>query len=331
MKISISATLLALASAACGAPGTSADLGELSLALSTQAGGETYRLTTGELELKGPNPRMFSVKGDDPITLELPIGSYTLSLADGWVLSRMAENGGDAVAVAATLASQNPAPFVIGPGATTEVTLRFALADGTAIDMSTGTLHVGVSLGAPQEEGGVSLGNACTSGLVVNEVDYEQSGVDSLEFVEILNTAGCAARLASVTLELVNGGDGKVYGRTALSLAGAELAAGARLVVGPANVLATLPAAVMRALLGSGGLQNGAPDAVRLVTADATIDAFSYEGAVAMAAEGGGAGADDGDGSFSRCPDGFDSQDNSVDFRLVPVTPGAPNACADSK
>lgn len=331
MKLSISAALFASTLVACGAPHSNAELGELSLALSTQAGGETYRLTKGEFALKGPSPQAFSVKGDDPITLDLPIGSYTLSLAEGWVLSHIDEDGGKETAVVASLESANPAPIVVGPGATTEVTLRFALADGSSVDMATGTLQVGVSVGASGDDGGTVVGDACTSGLIINEIDYEQSGADTAEFVEILNTAGCAAKLAEVSLELVNGGDGKVYGRTTLSLSGAELAAGARLVVGHPNVLAMLPASVMRAQLGSGGLQNGAPDAVRLVAAGSTIDAFSYEGAVAGAAEGSGAMTDEGDGSFSRCPDGFDSQDNSVDFRLVPVTPGDVNACADSK
>jgi len=314
---------------ACGAPTAHDDLGSLSLALSTEAGGKTYRLSTGKLSLKGPSTRQLSAEGDDPLTLTLPIGSYMLTLEDGWVLSRVDDDA--MTPVEATLESQNPAQLVIGPGATTTTMLRFALKDGTPVEMAEGTLEVGVTLGEASHDGGAPTGNPCSHGLLVNEIDYEQVGADNAEFVEILNTAACAARLADVTLELVNGGDGKTYGRTALSVAGDELASGARLVVGHANVLAALPASVMRVQLGASGLQNGAPDAVRLMARGTLIDAVSYEGEVSGAAEGPSAAADEGEGSLSRCPDGFDAQDNSRDLRLVRPTPGASNACADSE
>ena len=194
------------------------------------------------------------------------------------------------------------------------------------MQMATGTLSIGVSVG--DEDAGAFTSDSCSEGLVVNELDYEQTGADDAEFIEILNTASCASRLANITLELVNGDDGKVYGRSALSSAGELLAAGARLVVGQAKVLAALPAAVMRVPLGSGGLQNGAPDAVRIVESGRMLDAFSYEGKVTDAAEGAGASADDGEGTFSRCPDGFDQDDNATDFRVVPASPGAVNVCS---
>lgn len=320
----ISAILTFLAMSACqpGAEGTR-DLGELSLGLSTQAGGHTYRLTRATLNLTGPIEEEIAVEGDDPLQRTLPVGSYTLELRPGWELSRIEAD--KLTPVEATLESQNPAQFVIGPGATSELALRFALKDGTPIAMGTGTLDVSVSLA--EDDAGTSPEASCVSGLTINEVDYEQTGADTAEFVEILNLAGCAAELGSVNLELVNGGDGKTYATVKLSGAGVSLAPGARLVVGSESVLSALPAGVLRAPLASSGLQNGAPDAVRLVAGTQILDAFSYEGQVASASEGPGAGADDGEGAFGRCPDGFDTQNNSENFRLTTATPGTVNRC----
>jgi len=312
-------TLMGCANAATQAP----NLGELSLGLSTQAGGKTYRLTAGTLSLKGPLAEEIAVEGDDPLQRTLPIGSYTLELLPGWALSRIDAAG--PTQVTAALDSQNPAQLVIGPGATTELALRFRLTDGSTVAMGTGMLDVSITLG--EDDAGPGDASSCVSGLTINEIDYEQTGPDDTEFVEIINLAACAADLSEVSLELVNGGDGKVYGSSKLSVAGSQLAAGARLVVGAPRVLAALPQEILRAPLGAGGLQNGAPDAARLVAGTQALDAFSYEGSVPGAVEGGSAGADEGEGAFSRCPDGFDTGDNARDFRLVPPTPGAVNRC----
>lgn len=308
---------------ACGAVQPADDLGDLSLALSTRAGGQTYRLTKAEFVLDGPSTQEFAAEGDDPIVMTLATGSYTLLLKEGWVLAREGDTG--MTPVAAKLDSQNPAALVIGPGAVTEAMLRFSLSDGTPVEMASGMLNIGVAIGG--DDAGLATNDTCTHGLVINEIDYEQTGADDAEFIEILNTASCAANLATISLEYVNGGDSKVYGRSALSAAGETLAAGARLVVGHAKVLATLPSDIQRVTLGSTGLQNGAPDAVRIMDGTNMIDAVSYEGQVAGATEGAGAASDDGEGTFSRCPDGFDKDDNATDFRLVSATPGAVNLC----
>ncbi len=325
MHASRIALLSSILLAACGDPAAGSALGVLSLSLSAQAGGETYRLTTGAFRLEGPHAQTLPVEGEDPIALSLPVGSYTLALQEGWALARTDDEV--MTPVPAALVSQNPAPFVIGPGATTFVMLRFALADRTPLEMTAGKLEVGITLddGPPDATGTGTDG--CTQGLLVNEIDYDQDGPDDVEFVELVNAGACTARLADVTLELVNGGDGGVYARVPLARAGEGLGAGARLVVGHPRVLAALPESVLRVALGSGSLQNGAPDAVRLVEGARLLDVISYEGSVDGAVEGGGATGDDGPGSLSRCPDSFDSQDNSVDVRPVAPTPGVRNAC----
>ena len=144
--------------------------------------------------------------------------------------------------------------------------------------------------------------------------------------MELFNTAACTASLGGVVLELINGSDGKVYASYPLEEAGPTLAAGARLVVGDPGLLGGLGADVLTFPLKTVGLQNG-PDGVRLTAVGHSLDGLAYEGAVANTGEGKPAGADEAELAFARCPDGFDSDDNALDFQLRTPTPGAPNAC----
>ncbi len=160
--------------------------------------------------------------------------------------------------------------------------------------------------------------------LVINEVDYDQPGTDTAEFIEILNVGGEAADLSQYTLELFNGNGDTVYNTIVLS---GSLAPGAYYVV-----------------CGDGGnvdncdqvetgfsVQNGAPDGLSLVHAsEGVVDSVSYEGVSTAFGEGSAAPADSNDvgrvnESISRIPDGTDTDDNGADFALVCSTPGAVN------
>ena len=52
---------------------------------------------------------------------------------------------------------------------------------------------------------------AASSTLVVNEIDYDQPGTDTAEFVELRNVAATAVDLDAYTLQLVNGSTGATY------------------------------------------------------------------------------------------------------------------------
>ncbi|MET0284246.1 MAG: hypothetical protein ABW352_07240 [Polyangiales bacterium] len=314
-----SSLAIALLCAACGADERpSGSLGSLELGLTSQAGGVGYRLSAARFSLDGPEPREFSAPEEvERLELELPQGAYRLTLHEGYMLAR--SDLPDAGPVPAKLVSANPAPVVISPGETTRVALRFELgAEATG----GGTLQIGVEVG-PGDAGAAA---GCERGLRINEVDYEQASTDDAEFIELLNAGVCPVSLAELSVELVNGGDGKVYGRYPLQDVAASLAVGERLVLGDAPVLAALPSAVKRVALHASGLQNG-PDGVRIVRGDALIDAVAYEGPVPGAEQGAAAPADEGDGSLSRCPEGFDTDDGASDFKLTPATPGAANQC----
>jgi hypothetical protein len=302
---------------ACAQDEAHGSLGSLELGLTSQAGGVSYRLSAARFTLEGPEPREFSAPDEvERLELELPQGAYRLTLHEGFMLARGDEPGANPVS--AKLVSANPAPVVISAGETTRVALRFELAEEAA---GNGRIQIGVEVG-PGDAGASS----CERGLRINEVDYEQASTDDAEFIELLHAGACPVPLAELTVELVNGGDGKVYGRYPLADVAPTLAVGERLVLGDASVLAALPAAVKRVALNASGLQNGA-DGVRLVRGTTLLDAVAYEGPVAGAEEGGATAADEGDGSLSRCPDGFDTEDGTSDFRPTPASPGAPNRC----
>ena len=168
-----------------------------------------------------------------------------------------------------------------------------------------------------------------TPKLVINELDYDQDGTDAAEFLELKNTGDAAADLGAYTIQLVNGNGGAVY--QTIDLPAVSLAAGDYFVV-CANATTT-PNCDLDVSPDTNLIQNGAPDAVALVLGGEIIDALSYEGSVSGYVEGNGTTAADNNDPFlglSRAPDGADTDDNSADFGLRCVTPGAVNSDASS-
>jgi hypothetical protein len=184
---------------------------------------------------------------------------------------------------------------------------------------------------------------AALQDLVINEVDYDQDGTDSGEFVEIHNP-GPPRSLEGVVLILVNGLNSTEYARIALDRAGATLATGGLLVVGTSQVLAGLPPATPAVAFAaaSNNVQNGSPDGLALfdTTAVRVLDALSYEGSITAAqldgipgqwnlVEGNPASAADSasiTGSLVRSPDGADTDDADADWSFVEEpSPGSAN------
>ena len=167
--------------------------------------------------------------------------------------------------------------------------------------------------------------------LLVNELDYDQAGsTDTAEFIEILNPGSTPVDLSEYRIELVDGADDEPYQSYETT---AQLAAGGFLVIAKQAVIDEpnlLPAGTPTLTLTGTGITNG-PDGVRIVSkADGSVvDAVHYEGVVPGSGEGSPALADPATASTSigRCPAGFDSNDNGIDFREMPTTPGAANTC----
>ncbi|MBK7338450.1 MAG: lamin tail domain-containing protein [Saprospirales bacterium] len=162
--------------------------------------------------------------------------------------------------------------------------------------------------------------------LLINEVDYDQVGDDEMEFIELKNQSTVSVNLDAYNLELVNGGTNTVY-RT-VNLPNTTLAPGDYYVI--CGVGSTVPNCDFNfdgAL--ADRIQNGAPDAVRLLWNTVTTDALSYEGDVPGAVEGSGTGLEDSNTipevGLSRVPDGADTDQNNIDFELTCITPGETN------
>jgi hypothetical protein len=185
---------------------------------------------------------------------------------------------------------------------------------------------------------------AVAGGLVINEVDYDQPGTDSAEFVEIYNGLPHDQPLEGLVLILVNGGTSAEYGRFELSEAGNALPPGGYLVVASPAVLPTLPPGTLALAFDStsNNVQNGAPDGIALfdTTTSILLDALSYEGSIVAAVFDGQAGSfnlvegtpleeqdsNADQGSLARSPSGTDTDDAQQDWRFVIVpTPGSAN------
>lgn len=176
--------------------------------------------------------------------------------------------------------------------------------------------------------------------LVINEVEYDNVGTDSSEFVEIKNVGAAPVTLDNLSLVLVNGSNGDSYANVALS---GTLPAGGYAVVCPSSMLASLPVGTLGFALpgATDQIQNGSPDAVVLFNNvnNTIIDTLAYEGAMnwdngplgvvalvsgnrTMVQENSTAAS-----TLCRMPDGSDTGDDATDWvSCAGVSPGAPNA-----
>ncbi len=222
--------------------------------------------------------------------------------------------------------------------------VRYAAGIGHADDESiyvaiqqTGTyyVHVYLASGEGANQYRVTASTDCPPGrLVINEVDYDQTGGDTREFVEIHNTGPGDVPLADLRLWLADGGRGffRVYNNLDLSPAGAFIPGGGYLVVGNRAVIDALPVGVLGLVVPDSSIQNGVDDGVVLVRGRGNnavvLDSVSYEGELESVTEGDlGAPTALGDPSTGRCGNANDTNDNAADFRSMPPSPGTDNVC----
>jgi len=170
-------------------------------------------------------------------------------------------------------------------------------------------------------------------GLKINEVDYDQQSVDTLEFLEIYNSDANGIDLSNYTVLLVNGFNNTPY--DTITLPAQTLAPGDYFVI--CGNGGQVPNCDLVLPVLSNIIQNGAPDAIAIVENGSgnVVDVVSYEGSVgAPYVEGTGIPAGQSDTTvlvpdllgISRFPDGADTNDNSVDFRNSCSTPGGANS-----
>ena len=180
--------------------------------------------------------------------------------------------------------------------------------------------------------------------LVINEVDYDNVGTDSAEFLELYNPTGSDVDLTGIVVYLVNGANDTVYDTIDLSTLG-TLPAGGYLVVAGTGVTVDPSALTLNPGWTSNQIQNGSPDGMALVDTNATVvlDALSYANtaggitsvslpgfaAPVTLVEGTAATAKDSntvDGSLCRHPNGNDTDNANTDWQFCATkTPGTAN------
>ena len=242
------------------------------------------------------------------------------------------------VALAVTPAGAGTVPASVTIPAN-QIAAAFAYTDASGSGTSTVTATFGASSSTSTITVSTGVGH-----LVIDEIDYDQVGTDTAEFIEIFNPSASPISLANKTIYLVNGADSTVYDTIDLTPAG-TLAPLSYLVVAGATVAVTgANATKLTTDWTHDAIQNGSPDGLALVDVSTTtlIDALSYEGAITAAQLPGFAApvslvegtvlsssvADSNttDGSLCRYPDGQDTDNANADWKFcAKPTPGAPN------
>lgn len=321
----------------------------LHLAAPFPAAGDVFTSIAGVLAYRNGNSKLEPRNEGDLV--RQPIANPVLVSLDppapsvspgGTVPLSVTLSGAAATDTTVTL-SVTPATAGMLPASVT-VTAGQTQAAFTYTDLGvTGSAVVSATLGATTLTVTVTVA-APTPGLVINEVDYDNVGVDGAEFVELYNGSAVAVSLAGKELRLVNGVTGTVYTTVALDALGTIPAGGYALV---ASNTVTVPPGVPVARFGlaQDNLQNGAPDGIALVdtVAVTVLDALSYEGSITAADLGAPftgtvslvegtalsaalADSNTAQGSLARSPNGVDTNNAAADWAFVGTpTPGAPN------
>jgi predicted extracellular nuclease len=160
--------------------------------------------------------------------------------------------------------------------------------------------------------------------IIINEIDYDQPGTDTAEFIELFNNGTSTVSLDNYTIGLINGSNSSNY-RT-IDLSGYNISSDGYFVVcGDASQIANCDYSFTTT---SGWLQNGAPDAVGLYDDTGLLDSLSYEGTLSPFTEGNPVSFNDSNTdilSIARILNGIDTDNNALDFQSGCVTPGTAN------
>ncbi|MCE9572713.1 MAG: lamin tail domain-containing protein [Deltaproteobacteria bacterium] len=260
-----------------------------------------------------------------------PGGTQTFTVG----LDIPAPTGGTAVTLTLTPANAGAVPPTVTVPAG-QLTAPFDYVDGSTVTSAS----VKAELGAAAFTSPITVVAPPMGHLVINEVDYNQTGTDANSYVEIYNASTADIALANYAVVLINGNGNATYATFNLSTAGTTLGAGKYLVIRNATV--TVPTGTLTIDTTGDWIQNGSPDGIALIdTSNHTlVDALSYGGSITAAIIAGFpstvdlvektafAGIDTADdlNSLARTPNGKDSDDASMDWHVTSTkTPGAAN------
>ena len=174
----------------------------------------------------------------------------------------------------------------------------------------------------------LGLATSPRAAIMINEIDYDQVGSDTAEFIELFNSDINPLVLDGYTLDLLNGTSGSAY--RSFDLSSLSIAASGYLVLcDNTQAVANCDTDVASA----SWIQNGgsAGDAVALLFGSTLLDSVTYEGIGSLLgsyAEGNSFTIADSNSismSIARLPDGIDTNINASDFSSGCITPGSAN------
>jgi len=162
--------------------------------------------------------------------------------------------------------------------------------------------------------------------LVINEIDYDQSGTDTAEFIELFNNGSGSLVLDGYRLDLINGAGGGASVYSSIDLSGMNIGSmGYFVICGDSFTVANCNLGASPA---TNLIQNGIPDGVALFNGTVLLDSLTYGGTIAPYTEGVATTVLDSTSvamSLARIPDGVDTNNNFANFASGCLTPGSPN------
>lgn len=172
----------------------------------------------------------------------------------------------------------------------------------------------------------VTVAQAPAPSIIINEFDYDQDGTDVGEFIELMNNGTVPVNLLGMRLQVVSS-NFSLY--RDFALLDTTIQPNAYYVI--CGDAANVDNCDYDISPDKDVIPNSGPRAIALVDGSSNIlDVVSFEGSVVGFVEGSGVIPYDNnyDVSYglSRIPNGLDTDDNSVDFDGVCITPGMPNA-----
>ena len=160
--------------------------------------------------------------------------------------------------------------------------------------------------------------------ILINEIDYDQPGADTAEFIELFNSGDSTISLNNYSIDLINQNSAAIYKN--IDLSGFSIAASDYFVIcGGSGTVSNCDYSFTTS---NGWFQNGTKDAIALYENKTLLDSLSYEGLVTPFTEGDALIVKDNNTdivSLARIANGIDTNNNNLDFQLGCITPGSAN------
>ncbi|MEO1170991.1 MAG: hypothetical protein AAFX94_02915 [Myxococcota bacterium] len=157
----------------CGADEAPAlvDSGTVTMRLTaSDSDGALYRLVNATFRIRGPrNLTVTSTVGEDTLSVDLPVGIYSVRLQDGWSMEVSRDGGATFEAVNAVLDVPSTLGVQVDNQETSPLFFSF-LAGEDVIEFGDGRIEIGIQVNAPEPEGDPVASIPCGATVCEDEV-----------------------------------------------------------------------------------------------------------------------------------------------------------------